>query len=80
MAVFNEWGDVERFAAAEREPNRSAFGDGRILADRAIDAIGIRSGRSLSSRHTIVVDVAHIDIERRRPRTLRLATACSSLD
>jgi len=63
VAVFNERGDVERFAAAEREPNRSAFGDGRILADRAIDAIGIRSGRSLSSRHTIVVDVAHIDID-----------------
>lgn len=63
VAVFNERGDVERFAAAEREPYRPSFSDGRQLADRAVDAIGIRSGRSFSSRHTIVVDVAHIDFD-----------------
>jgi PAS domain S-box-containing protein len=63
VAVFNERGDIERHAAAEREPYRQSFGDGRQLADRAVDAIGIRSGRSFSSRHTIVVDVAHIDFD-----------------
>jgi signal transduction histidine kinase len=61
VAVFNERGEIEHFAAAEREPHRPSFTDGRLLADRAIDAIGIRSGRTLSSRHTVVVDVSQID-------------------
>jgi PAS domain S-box-containing protein len=63
VAVFNERGDVERFGASRREPSRTPFGDGRDLADRAINAIGMRSGRSLSSRHTVVVDIARLNLD-----------------
>ena len=63
VAVFNERGDIERFGSSRREPNRGPFVDGRDLADRAIDAIGMRSGRPLSSRHTVVVDVARLNLD-----------------
>jgi PAS domain S-box-containing protein len=63
VAVFNERGEVERYAGAEREPNRSDFRADGVLAERAVEAIGVSSGRPLSSRHTVVVDVARLDDE-----------------
>jgi signal transduction histidine kinase len=61
VAVFNDRGEIERFGSAQRAPRRRIQFDGRKLAGHAVEAIGIRSGRTLSSRHTIVVDVANVD-------------------
>jgi PAS domain S-box-containing protein len=61
VAVFNDRGEIERFGSAQRAPRRRTQLDGRKLAGHAVEAIGIRSGRTLSSRHTIMVDVANVD-------------------
>lgn len=62
VAVFSERGDVERFGASRRTPETIPLADARSLSDRVIDAIGIRSGRLLSSRHTLVIDVSQLDL------------------
>ena len=58
VAVFSEQGELEQFAASARELFGAAQDAGRELTELAIDAIGIRSGRALSSRHTVVVEAA----------------------
>jgi PAS domain S-box-containing protein len=61
VAVFSERGEIERFGVAQNALRRRRQMDGRKLAEYAIESIGILSGRSLSSRHTIVVDIANVD-------------------
>ena len=80
VAVFNERGEVERHAGAEREPHRRDFRADGALAKRAVEAIGVSSARPLSSRHTVVVDVERLDLEEASGPYAQLGSRMKELD